>query len=156
LHALTPLLAPVVALDCVGGSYRMHEHNPRFTGRFKVADSQHLLRTAAQTHRAIDQLARELGYQGPPPRSVTIAAHRLVSLRLNRSEHPVAGDSRFRALAEGVRAALGRDDIKIVRRTLYIAWFVAVSLAPRSVVQALAQAALQPLPNSRLLRLSRR
>jgi glycosyltransferase involved in cell wall biosynthesis len=157
LHALTPLLAPVVALDLVGGSYRLHDRNAYFHARFDVAHSQYLLRRAAETHAAIDRLARELGYGGARPRSVTIAAHRLVSLRIGGRDHPIPGDNRRRALTAGGRAALGRKDVPITSRIVYLVWFVAVAVAPRFVVRPLAQAAFRANPaTTRLRRLRRR
>jgi hypothetical protein len=156
LHALTPLLGPVVALDRVGGAYRLHGRNARFRARYDVARSRYLLCQAAETHIALDRLARELGYGGARPRSVTIAAHRLVSLRVGRRAHPIPGDNRRRALGAGVRAAMGRGDLAIARRALYIAWFLVVALAPRPLVQVLAQAAFRPAGKRRPERLPRR
>jgi glycosyltransferase involved in cell wall biosynthesis len=139
LHALTPLLAPVVALDCICGAYRLHADNAHGRQRSAIERSQYLLRIAADSHAAADRLARSLGYGPARPRSVTIVAHRLVSLRLGRSAHPIKDDNRCRALAAGARAALGRSDIAVPRRLLYLTWFVAVALAPCAVVRILAR-----------------
>jgi glycosyltransferase involved in cell wall biosynthesis len=155
LHALTPLLAPVVALDRIGGYYRLHDRNEHFRTQFDVARSQHLLRRATETHAAIDRTARELGYGAARPRSVTTAAHRLVSLRIGGGDHPIPHDNRRRALTAGVLAALGRKDVGIVRRMLYIAWFSTMALAPRPLVRALAQAAFRPRRTAWFSRLAR-
>ena len=53
LHALTPLLAPVVALDRVGGHYRTHDRNAHFRARLDVARSRCLVRRATETHAAV-------------------------------------------------------------------------------------------------------
>ncbi len=156
LHALTPLLAPVVALGRVGGRYRLHDRNAHFRAHFDVVRSKRLLRRATEAHAAVDRMARELGYGPARPRSVTIAAHRLVSLRIDGDDHPIADDNRLRALSAGLVAALGRKDVRIRRRMLYLAWFAIVALAPRPVVRALAQAAFQPQRTSWLSRLARR
>jgi hypothetical protein len=156
LHALTPLLAPVVALDRIGGYYRLHDRNEHFRAHFDVARSRHLLRRATETHAAIDRTARDLGYGTACPRSVTIAAHRLVSLRIGGHDHPIPRDTRRRALTAGLRAALGRKDVGIRRRMLYLAWFVTVALAPRRAVGALAQPAFRPRRRAWLSRLGRR
>ena len=155
LHAATPLFAPVVALDRVGGHYRLHDRNSHLRARFDVSRSQYLLRRAAETHAAIDRTSRELGYGPARPRSVTIAAHRLLSLRIGGGDHPIAYDTRRRALSAGVVAALGRKDVGIRRRMLYLAWLLTVALAPRAVGRALARAALQPKRTRWLSRLAR-
>jgi hypothetical protein len=155
LHALSPLLAPVVALDQVGGHYRLHGRNSHFRGQFDVVRSRILLRRATEAHASVERMARELGYGVARPRSVTIAAHRLVSLRIGGDDHPIPHDNRRRALSAGVRAALGRTDVGIRRRMLYLAWLGAAALAPRRMVPALAQAAFRPRSAVWLPRLAR-
>jgi hypothetical protein len=155
LHAITPLLAPVVALDRIGGHYRLHDRNSHLRARFDVARSRYLLLRAAETHAAIDRTARELGYGAARPRSVMFAVHRLLSLRIDDGDHPIPDDNRRRAVTAGVQAALGRTDVGIVRRMLYIAWFSTMALAPRPVVRALAQAAFRPRRTAWFSRLAR-
>jgi glycosyltransferase involved in cell wall biosynthesis len=155
LHALTPLFAPVVALDRVGGRYRLHDRNSHFRAQFDVARSRRLLLRSTEAHASLERVARELGYGVARPRSVTIAAHRLVSIRIGDGEHPIPHDSRRRALTAGVQAAVGRRDVGIRRRMLYLAWFWTVAFAPRGVVRALAQAAFRPRRTAWLPRLAR-
>jgi hypothetical protein len=143
LHALTPLVAPVVALERACGAFRVHERNAHSRQRSVAERSQYLLRVAADCHARVDRLARELGYGPARPRSVTIAAHRLVSLRLGCSSHPIPHDNRRRALGAGFRAALGRNDVTVARRSLYLSWFLIAALAPQAVVEALAQHAFR-------------
>jgi Glycosyl transferase family 2 len=138
LHALTPLVAPVTALDRVLGTYRVHDSNAHWRQSSTAERSQYLLRITARSHAAADRLAQELGYGPASPRSVTIAAHRLVSLRLGGPAHPIAHDNRRRALRAGFQAALGRSDVAIARRLLYLGWFFTVATAPRPLVRALA------------------
>jgi glycosyltransferase involved in cell wall biosynthesis len=144
LHPLIPLFGPVVALDRVGGSYRLHRSNTHLRARFDVERSRIILRRAQKAHSSLDRLAQELGYGRARPRSVTIAAHRLISLRLGGPGHPIADDNRWSALRTGLRAARGRMDVGRRRRTMYAAWFLAAAVAPRRAVGALAAAALQP------------
>jgi glycosyltransferase involved in cell wall biosynthesis len=155
LHALTPLLAPVVALDHTSGRYRLHDRNSHFRARFDVARSRRLLLRAIETHAGVERMAKELGYGQARPRSVTLAAHRLVSLRLGARDHPIAHDSRRRAFAAGLQAALGRNDVTARRQMLYLAWFAVAAVAPRAVVRALAQAAFRPRRTAWMPRLAR-
>ena len=155
LHPLIPLLGPVVALERAGGLYRLHGANAHARGRIDVERSRLILRRAAAAHAQLDRLARELGCAPPRPRSVTIAAHRLVSLRLGGPGHPIAGDTRRRAVGAGLRAARGRFDVGPARRAAYAAWFVAAAVVPARALRALAQASLQPLRPARSRRLRR-
>jgi Glycosyl transferase family 2 len=143
LHALTPLLAPVVAVDRVSGGYRFHGANAAFRGGVDAERSRSILRAAERTHAVARQLAVELGYPPPRPRSVMLGVHRLLSLRLGGAGHPVPGDSRWRAIAAGVGAARGHADVAPIRRAQYAAWFVAAGLAPRRSLPLLSRVALQ-------------
>jgi glycosyltransferase involved in cell wall biosynthesis len=154
LHSLTPLLAPVVALPEPGGRYRLHGRNTHFRSQFDVERSRYVLRRAAKAEVEVERLTGELGYRLPPVRSVTLAAHRLVSLRLG-GDHPIADDGRLRALSAGVRAALGRTDVGVRRRIAYVGWFVIVAVAPRSAVERLAHAIFRPRRAAWLARLAR-
>jgi hypothetical protein len=153
LHPVIPLLGPIVALDRIGGAYRLHPGNAHLRDRLDIDRSRAMVRRARQVHPRADALARELGYGGAAPRSVTIAAHRLISLRLGGPGHPIAGDSRRRALGAGVRASLGRSDVSALRRAAFVAWLLAVASAPPRVVRALAETALQPVRAKPVLRL---
>ncbi|MEA2219214.1 MAG: hypothetical protein QOJ35_1840, partial [Solirubrobacteraceae bacterium] len=158
LHPLVPLLGPVAALDGVGGAHRLHGANAHLREGVDVARSRLVVRRAQGTHAELDRLARELGYGRARPRSVTIAAHRLISLRLgDAAGHPVHADTRRRAVGAGLRAARGRVDVGGGRRALYAAWFLVAAVAPAPVLKTLAEAALQPLrPGSLARRLVRR
>jgi glycosyltransferase involved in cell wall biosynthesis len=144
LHALTPLLAPAVALDTIGGSYRLHERNAHFRPGFDVARSRRLLRRADASHAAIRQLASELGYGDAKPCSVTLAAHRLVSQRIGGADHPVDHDTRLRAAIHGLRAAAARADVGRGRRAAYAAWFLLGIILPRRLLLAVAARSFQP------------
>jgi hypothetical protein len=154
LHPVVPLLGPVVALDHAGGAYRLHGANAHLRERLDVDRSRALLRRARVAHARTDALARELGYGGAAPRSVTLAAHRLISLRLGGAGHPVSGDSRRRVLGAGIRAALGRTDVTPARRGAFAVWLLAATWAPPRVVQILAESALQPVRGTSRVRRS--
>jgi hypothetical protein len=156
LHPLTPLLGTVVALEQVGGSYRMHGHNAHYRGSMDVARSRFVLEVSHQVHRRLDQTAVALGLGRARPRSVALAAHRLVSLRLEPELHPLAGDTRLRALGAGLAAAVRRRDVRPAVRVVYACWLVVASFAPRRVVPALAEAFFLPERRPSMLRRVRR
>jgi glycosyltransferase involved in cell wall biosynthesis len=145
LHTLTPLLGSVTALPCIGASYRVHHANAHHRARADAAQSRYLVGLAQRTHVAQRRLADDLGF--PPlaaPRSVTLAVHRFVSLRTGRAQHPVAGDTRRRALRAGLAAVGARRDATLARRVAYAAWLLALTVAPRRAVAPLAQAFFDP------------
>jgi hypothetical protein len=143
LHTLVPLLGPVGSLPGIGGLYRVHGANAVARQTVDVDRSRGILRRTLRSHTALAELAGNLGYPPADPRSVTTAAHRLVSLRLGGPGHPIPGDSRRRALGAGLRAACGRFDVPVRRRAAYGAWFLAAALGPRRAVRVLADAAFQ-------------
>ena len=145
LHPLVPLLGPVVALDAVGGAYRLHGANAHGRARLDVERSRIILRRARIAHAQIERLARELGLGPARPRSVTVAVHRLLSLRLGGPGHPIAGDTRRRAIGAGLRAARARADVRPARRVAYGLWFLLAGTAPAGVVRLLADGFLQSL-----------
>jgi glycosyltransferase involved in cell wall biosynthesis len=152
LHTLIPLFGPMVALDRIGGSYRLHSGNRHLREEFDVSRSRMMVERAQWVHRDLDRVARELGYGGARPRSVTVAAHRLISLRLGGPGHPVPGDTRTRAVAAGLRAARGRTDVGLLKRAAYASWFLAAAVAPRSAVRGLASVAFPSPVHKPLLR----
>lgn len=144
LHPLVPLLGPVVALEEVGGAYRLHGANAHLRPGVDVGHSRRVLTWTGRAHAELDRVARELGHPGARPRSVTVAAHRLLSLRLGGPGHPVPADGRRRALGAGLRAAAGRADVGLPKRLAYAAWFLAAAVAPGFVVRLLGRALVQP------------
>ena len=156
LHPLSPLLGTVVALDRVGGSYRMHQRNAHYRGRTDTARSRFVLEISGRVHRRLDETAAALGLGRARPRSVALAAHRLVSLRLEPALHPVPGDTRMRALTAGLVAAAYRRDVGPVARAIYGCWMLVAAVAPRRAVSPLAEAFFLPELRPSFLRRVRR
>ena len=139
LHPTIPLLGPVLTLDMIGGAYRAHGNNYAFRPGVDVKRSRQIISRASLVHPHLRELARDLGYGDCQPHSVTLAAHRMVSLRLGGSGHPVPGDTRIRIVQEGIRAAWYRRDLRLSRRLLYVVWFVVAATAPRVAVRPVAE-----------------
>jgi hypothetical protein len=139
---LTALLGPVVSLEDVNVSYRVHGENgyePEEAG----FDLDHIRRTvgyAAATIAELERLADELGLAGPRPvLSVWDLANRLISLRMDRAAHPIATDTRRGLVADAVRAARRRTDASGPKQFLFVAWFAVTALAPRAAVPWLGE-----------------
>jgi hypothetical protein len=148
LHPTIPLLGPVAALDAVGGAYRAHGDNHAFRAGVDVPRSRRVIATTLRVHARV----AELGLGRPRARSVTLAAHRLVSLRLGGPGHPVPGDTRLRTVAAGVRAAAGRTDVGIAHRLAYVGWFCAEAVVPTAWARGLAAAFFVPASRPAWLR----
>jgi hypothetical protein len=145
---LTPLLGPVASLDDVGAFYRVHGAN-RYELSEPSYDLQHVrstIRYTAVTRQALERLADEMAVPRPPGPILSVAdvANRLLSLRTDRAGHPVPGDTVRSLLREGLRAVRRRTDASVVLKTIFVAWFAAVAVAPGPLVQRLGTALLVP------------
>lgn len=144
---LSTLLGPVVSLDEIGASYRVHGQN-NFEHEKAEVDLDHVrrsVRLARPTAEALQRLAGELDLPAPR-RIVSIAdlGNRLISLRLDRGGHPLAEDRVVSLLAEAARAIPRRTDVSLAMRAMYAGWFVSMALAPGRAARALANVFLFP------------
>jgi glycosyltransferase involved in cell wall biosynthesis len=144
LSSLVPLYGGVRALDRTGGSYRVHGGNSYFAGR----ENPERLRTNVwrtnETHRYLIAESDRLGLVGLPAdpaavRSVSSAANRMLSYRLDPTRHPIAGDSRGGLLRLGLASCAARADLSLVRRAAYAGWFLAMAIVPRRLVRVVAR-----------------
>lgn len=138
LHTTVPLLGAVAALPAVGGRYRAHGANHAFRASADVERSRRVIATTLRVRRHVAELSHALAYGPPQARSVTMAAHRMVSLRLGGPGHPIPDDRSVRAARDGIVAAWHRDDVAPVQRAAYAAWFAAMLGSPRSWCDRLA------------------
>jgi hypothetical protein len=66
---------------------------------------------------------------------------RLTSFRVGddvNSGHPYPGDDRLSLVRSGVRAALARTDLPLVRKVMAVVWMAALGFAPASLVPTVA------------------
>jgi glycosyltransferase involved in cell wall biosynthesis len=143
LSNVAPLFGEVLALDEVGGDYRVHGANNHHAAAIDLEQTRQLIARTGQTHAQIRRWADVLGLPGFPPAdrevlSVTFLAHRLASLRLDPARHPIRRDRRARLVRLGVAAARRRRDLAGWAQLAYIAWFMALALAPRPLARWLA------------------
>ena len=160
LQHLTPLLGPVVSLDVIGANRRVHGGNAYeqlATGSLDLAHVHEAIREAAVTRVQLEGLAARLDLRRPsgPILSVSDLAHRLISLRFNRAQHPLPGDSRARLALAGARAALRRFDVHPPMRAAFCAWFAATAVAPRPIALLLGRLFLFPEQRASVNRLLR-
>lgn len=144
LSNLSAAHGTVSVLDEVGGSYRIHEDNNHFAARTTLSSLRANIVRTQETNRLLLGHCRQLGLSGADIdpselRSVTALGHRLVSLRLDPSRHPVVGDTRGGLVRTGIEASLGRSDVGLARRLAMAGWFTAMGVAPRRLGQRLAR-----------------
>lgn len=144
---LTALLGPVVSLEQVSASYRVHGRN-NYEPQAAELSLDHvrkaIVRTGA-TSKALLALATDLGLPHPD-RILSLAdlANRLISLRLEPARHPIAADRVTGLVLDSIRAAGRRTNVSIAMRAMFVAWFAATAIAPRRLARRLAVLFLFP------------
>lgn len=144
---LTALLGRVASLDFVGAGYRVHGANSyeAAAGELDLEQLRQAIGFAAATSRELLRLAGELGLERPERiLSVADLAHRMISLKLEPSRHPLAGDRPAGLLADAVRAVRRRHGASATMRAGFIAWFAAMAVAPRRLARRLGELFMIP------------
>ena len=144
---LTALLGTVVSLEEVSASYRVHGANsyePQ-AAELSVAHLRQAIERTAPTSRALLRLAAELELPHPE-RILSLAdlANRMASLRLEPGLHPLPDDRVSALLADAVRAAHRRSNVSAPMKAMFVAWFAAMTVAPRPLARWLAVLFLFP------------
>jgi glycosyltransferase involved in cell wall biosynthesis len=157
---LVPLLGPIVSLDAVAARYRVHGRNS-YEPQAAELDLDHVRQTityAAATTRELYRVSTNLGLTRPHEEilSVSDLFNRLVSVKLERSLHPIADDTTRRLVVKGTRASLRRFDVSWPMKILYIASFWTLAAAPRRLAGPTATLVLFPQRRERVNRLLRR
>jgi glycosyltransferase involved in cell wall biosynthesis len=140
LHNLTSLFGPVVALDGVGGGYRVHGRNHDYSAGLDLDRIRAVIRATRATQPLVADWALRLGIvderrRARRPESVTFLAQCLISLKLGRSSHPIPADRPLFVAGRGVRASIRRTDVPVGMRLAYAGWFVVVLVAPRALAR---------------------
>ena len=153
---LTSLLGPVVSLERVCGSYRVHGGNAYELRepRLDLAHVHDTIAYATATARALEELADSLG-MARPGRILSMAAlaNRLIARRVDPGPTP---DSIRTLLADAVRAARRRSDVRWPMKAILLGWFAATAVAPRPLVVPLAELFLFPERRRRFSRFAGR
>ena len=144
LSALVPLHGNVELLRGPGGGYRVHGGNAFFARRESLDRLRTNISRTCETHRHLIDESRRLGLTGLPldpaaVRSVSFTANRLISYRLDRSHHPIEGDSRLSLIRMGLSSAALRADVSPLRRAAFAGWLLALATVPRRLVSFVAR-----------------
>jgi hypothetical protein len=142
------LFGRVAAIDEPLAHYRVHGANAH-TVAASTTRLDHLRRTiayAAEAHRFLAEVAEREGLRLPASglASISDLGNRLVSLVLDPARHPVAGDTRSGLVRAGLRATRRRFDVRWPMKAVYVAWFLALAIAPKRLARHLADLFLLP------------
>jgi glycosyltransferase involved in cell wall biosynthesis len=145
------LYGPVVALEEAGAYYRSHGKNSYLAAELDVKAIRRQIALTQTTHRYIQIFAEKMGLHGQFSNAVErydeiFLAQRIISLKLDACNHPVAEDKILSLFWRGANAALQRMDLSPLLKLLHICWFVIMLLAPRRVAHPISQLLL---PGSR-------
>lgn len=143
LSTLAPLYGGVEALTHVGGDYRVHGANGHI-GRTSLDRVRADIERTLVTRTSLIRHAKSLGLTGLPDdardiRSVSHAVLRMLSLRLDRRRHPVAGDDLVKLARLMLLSASTRRDFTWTRRLVTALWGASLVVSPRPVVRQLAR-----------------
>ena len=145
---LAPLLGPVVSLDEVCACYRVHtaNHYELSASRLDLAHVRQTIAYADRTRCYLQRYADRLNLPNRPGEvlSVSYVANRLTSLKLERDQHPIAGDSIGKLFRLALVAIARRRDVAWPLKAMFRVWFAAFALAPRPVARWLAVRFLYP------------
>jgi glycosyl transferase family 2 len=137
---LSPFFGDVVSIRAPLGRYRIHPDND---SGFKGRHLEKLHRRLSAVYfipETICQVAASKGIAldprvvGSTSRELKI---RIASLRLDPKTHPIASDTRFKLLIQGIGASLREPDISISVRAKQLLWFVLMAVGPMRVVSLL-------------------
>jgi hypothetical protein len=142
LNNLAPLYGAIVSLAEPGGAYRIHARNSHFAPDLDIARTSRLIALTRTTHRHMRRHATSLGLRLPAggigSESLMLIAHTLVLQRLPDGRARPSRTDAMRVALKGVRVALRRSDRPWRVRAMFIAWFLAMALAPRGIATRLA------------------
>jgi hypothetical protein len=144
LSNLVPLHGIVRTLDGAGGGYRVHGGNAHYAADERPDRLRANILRTHETHRCLIAEAGRLGLDGLPSdpaavRSVSAAANRLLSYRLDRAQHPIPRDSRLKLVRLGLSSSVARTEVSPFRRVAFAGWFLAMAVVPRRLVSVVAR-----------------
>ena len=150
---VSALFGPVGAIDEPLALYRLHGAN-LYESPAASLDLDRIRSTigyAGRTRAYLAEFADRLGFEWRPgDASMSEVADRAISLKLDRSRHPVAGDTLPGLVRLGLRAAFRRFDIARPMQAAFAIWLVCLAISPRPVARRLAELFVYPARRARL------
>ncbi len=153
---MSTLLGPIMSLQEICASYRVHGQNnfEHDTATLDLDRLRNSIRLARPTEAGLLRLADELGlHRAKRIASVADLGNRMISLKLDRARHPVPDDTLHRLLVRAARTVPRRADVSPAMRAMYAGWFAAMAVAPQQQARSLALLFLFPERRSSFNRL---
>ncbi len=142
LSHITPLFGPVIGLSEVGAQYRVHGNNNYEVTSLNLEQLRRTVQHWRTTHRYVRKFAlahRMISHPcQAPTNAMACLANQLISLKLEPHKHLIPGDSVPKLFWSSVTAVGQRFNASWQMKLFYILWFLAMSLAPRSLAHWLA------------------
>ena len=128
-----PFYGEVEAIERPLGVYRVHDSNQWALATVTGDRFKRFVRHDLENFELITKRAKELGYEIPADleqRSIGRLWSRIISLRLNAKNHPVASDRSLTLIYQGIRSLWKYSDFGILKQVFYSLWFIWVGLMP--------------------------
>jgi glycosyl transferase family 2 len=144
LAHVSPFFGPVLFLEKIGASYRVHGANQYVSDSLNLTQIRQSIAFMGVTSGYIQTAAQRTGLISGPPRpdqilSFSQIANRMISLALDPARHPVASDNRATLLRLGIVALQRRQDVSPLVKTALFLWLCMVAVAPRPLARNLAE-----------------
>ncbi len=138
--AMAPYMGDVETIPAPLVLYRMHGGNDSVLSASTSNYGREITR-ALKRHNAACKACTMTGRPPPPIGTLFCAPHllqlRVASLRLTPEQHPLPGDSRFRALRDALFIPFRRNFERPGFRCLIAGWSIATLLAPKNIARSL-------------------
>jgi hypothetical protein len=149
LAHVSPFLGPVLFLENIGASYRVHGANLYVSDSLNLTQIRQSISFMGVTSAYIQSAAERTGVISGPSRpdlilSFSQIANRMISLALDPARHPLATDTRISLLQLGRVALRRRQDVSPLVKTALFLWLFTIAVAPRPLARNLAEQFLVP------------
>jgi glycosyltransferase involved in cell wall biosynthesis len=128
-----PFYGVVGAVEEPLGAYRIHDSNQWALTTVSGDRFRRFVHHDLQNFALLTQKAKEFGYEIPSDleqRSIGRLWSRIISLRLDAKNHPIASDSSWLLIYIGVRSLWKYSAFNWQKRLIYSLWFFWVGLMP--------------------------
>ncbi len=138
LVTVAPFYGSVVAVETSVGGRRKHESNLWASKTWTVAQRRRALEHDFLRYRSLTDTARSLGHEVSAElglRDIFHLTNRLVSLKLEPQEHPVASDRPWSLALSGIKTVWEYSNLSQRRRLVLMAWFLGVGILPNPLAR---------------------
>lgn len=133
LSILIPFYGTVSAIETPLGAYRIHGDNQWALADVSADRFRRFVKHDLQNFDLLVAKAAELKHSVPhdlEQRAIGRIWSRIISLRLDPQEHPVATDTAWGLMRQGIRTLWKYSNFNWKKRVVYTVWFLWVGLLP--------------------------